>query len=465
LVVDDERVITMYLEELLTNFGYDVVGLASNGAEAIEMARKFVPDLILMDIIMPGERNGIDAANEIKDELDIPIIFLTAFADDKIVEKAKYSAPFNYIVKPFQAQEIKVAIEIAVYKKEIENKLKESEEKYRTLVEESRDGIGIIQNGVFKYANPALLEMLDKPEDIANHPFINYFHEECRANAEDTFYQYLKNEDAGPINEFMLAWRDGSCLPIETNAKLMSFNGKPAVLTFFRNMAERRHTKCVLDYLVNDINESNQLIIPKIEELINDPKRNKQNKQLKLILSLLMNNANRIRKFYKFLQVKYDPDELQPFDLLDKINSAINVVTKQFPEREIKINTHIGGAIPTIDADDFIEDIFQLLFENSVEYSEENPVIIDVKVNTEYVKETKYVNIRIEDHSLGINDSDKKNILEQEISSDNGNGKELGISIVKSVMNRYSGFINIEDRVKGDYTKGCVFVLKLPVIK
>jgi len=117
LVVDDEAIITMQLEERLSIMGYNVAGMAASGEEGIEKARKFQPDLVLMDIVMPGKLNGIEAAKIITTELDIPVVFVTAYADDAIIEKAKSVRPYGYIVKPFNELEIKAAIEVALFRK------------------------------------------------------------------------------------------------------------------------------------------------------------------------------------------------------------------------------------------------------------------------------------------------------------------------------------------------------------
>ena len=125
LVVDDEAIITMQLEERLHAMGYTVAGMAASGEEAIEKARRLKPDLLLMDIVMPGKLNGIEAAKIIIDELDIPVVFVTSYADDAIIEKAKQVRPYGYIVKPFNELEIKAAIEVALFRKNTENELRE----------------------------------------------------------------------------------------------------------------------------------------------------------------------------------------------------------------------------------------------------------------------------------------------------------------------------------------------------
>ena len=125
LVVDDEAIITMQLEERLTAMGYTVAGMASTGEDAIDKARRLSPDLVLMDIVMPGKLNGIEAAKSIA-EMDIPVVFVTSYADDAIIEKAKQVGPYGYIVKPFNELEIKAAIEVALFRKTAEQELRKA---------------------------------------------------------------------------------------------------------------------------------------------------------------------------------------------------------------------------------------------------------------------------------------------------------------------------------------------------
>jgi two-component system, response regulator PdtaR len=131
LVVDDEAIITMQLEKRLTAMGYSVAGMAASGEDAVEKVRSLHPDLVLMDIVMPGKIDGIEAAQIITKELDIPVVFITAYADDTIIEKAKRVRPYGYIVKPFNELALKAAIEVAMFRKATEDevqKLKKSEQ-------------------------------------------------------------------------------------------------------------------------------------------------------------------------------------------------------------------------------------------------------------------------------------------------------------------------------------------------
>lgn len=116
LVVEDESIIALNIKKKLKSFGYTVPAMATTGEEAIKMAEITFPDLILMDVRLKGEMDGIQTAAEIRKSFDIPIIFLTAYSDDKVLERAKKTEPYGYIVKPFKAHDLKSNIEVALYR-------------------------------------------------------------------------------------------------------------------------------------------------------------------------------------------------------------------------------------------------------------------------------------------------------------------------------------------------------------
>jgi len=136
LIVDDQVTISINLEVLLRSMGHDVVGVASSGKKAVEMARSLNPDLILMDVVMPGELDGIEAADKIRSDLDIPIIFISGYSEEGLVDRAKHVEPFGYLLKPFQEDQLKVAIDIAMYKKDMDRQLQKAHDELDQKVEE-----------------------------------------------------------------------------------------------------------------------------------------------------------------------------------------------------------------------------------------------------------------------------------------------------------------------------------------
>jgi CheY-like chemotaxis protein len=141
MIVDDEVVVLTQLEECMELLGHKIVGEATSGEEAVTVAHNSNPDLILMDIKMPGKFDGIDAAEKIKAEKDIPLIFLTAYSEKEFIERAKKVGPFGYLIKPFQREEIKATVEIALYKSEMDKRLLQDRTTFRELPRKSLVGI------------------------------------------------------------------------------------------------------------------------------------------------------------------------------------------------------------------------------------------------------------------------------------------------------------------------------------
>ncbi len=122
LIVEDEKILAMGLKNKLEKLGFKVTGMASSGEEAIESVNQNQPDLVLMDIVLKGEMDGIDTAKFIVNLHNIPIIYLTAYADDKTLERAEKTCPYGYILKPYKDNELKANIKMALFK---HNALKE----------------------------------------------------------------------------------------------------------------------------------------------------------------------------------------------------------------------------------------------------------------------------------------------------------------------------------------------------
>lgn len=133
LVVEDESIVRKDIERSLVKLGYQVVAQADNGEKAIELARSTKPDLALMDIQIKGDMTGIETAEVIKGELDIPVIYLTAFADDATLSKAKLTEPHGYILKPFKEVDLHTTIEMAIHKHSREREIKVENELLKSL--------------------------------------------------------------------------------------------------------------------------------------------------------------------------------------------------------------------------------------------------------------------------------------------------------------------------------------------
>ena len=124
MVVEDEGVTAMMISSSLVEMGYSVIAAEFSGEEAVKKAEEDRPDLIVMDIVLDGEMDGIEAAGEIQSRFRIPVVYLTAHSSDAMLKRIKKTEPFGHIIKPFNDRELHAAIEIALYKHEMEEKLR-----------------------------------------------------------------------------------------------------------------------------------------------------------------------------------------------------------------------------------------------------------------------------------------------------------------------------------------------------
>jgi two-component system, LytTR family, response regulator LytT len=149
LVVEDESIVSKDIQHSLKKLGYNVVGAAATGEKAIELAHSENPDIVLMDIMLKGEMNGIEAAEAIKAKLFIPVIFLTAYADESTLSKAKVTEPYGYIIKPFKEIDLHTSIEMAIYKHSKEKEIVKERDLLYSIIdnkEETKEFIFVKSN-------------------------------------------------------------------------------------------------------------------------------------------------------------------------------------------------------------------------------------------------------------------------------------------------------------------------------
>ena len=141
LVVEDEVLVARDIKSRLTRMGYEVLGTAGKGAEAIEKALSLRPDLILMDIHLQDDIDGVEAAIKIRETYDVPVIFCTAYSNEETLERAKVSTPYGYVLKPFDNRELEINIEIALYKHQVEKDLSNTQRRLDATLTSISDGV------------------------------------------------------------------------------------------------------------------------------------------------------------------------------------------------------------------------------------------------------------------------------------------------------------------------------------
>lgn len=177
MVVEDESILAMLIKRKLQNWGYEVVDWVDTGEDAVKNAKKIVPDLILMDIVLKGDMDGIEAAQQIRKDVDIPIIYLTAYSNDEVLKRAQETEPYGYILKPFREGEVNANIKMALYKHKSEKK-KRDEIKKRVLT----DFYDLVQKSMSDYA--------DYSEEEIKETLLNIFTQRIENELPD-FYEHM----------------------------------------------------------------------------------------------------------------------------------------------------------------------------------------------------------------------------------------------------------------------------------
>jgi len=173
LIVEDEFVTGLEVRAHLEDLGYEVLDILDNGEEAVKKARELLPDIMIMDITLKGEMTGIEAADIIRKELNIPIVYLTAHSDEATVQKAVYSEPFGYLIKPFEERALYTTIRMALYKHSMDKAIIESEKRYRAIAELADDSIIIInEDNSVSFLNTHARKFFQIPPDMSPLPDI-----------------------------------------------------------------------------------------------------------------------------------------------------------------------------------------------------------------------------------------------------------------------------------------------------
>ncbi len=212
LVVEDERIVARDIQATLQRSGHSVPEIASSGKQAIALAEEIHPDLVLMDIVLPGEIDGIQAAGEIGERLGIPVIFLTAYSDDPIIERARAVEPIGYILKPYGEKDLLTTIEMSLHqfittRNRTEEALRRSEAYFRALTEKSSDLISVLdQDGITRYSSPSVVHLLGfEPDELIGTSIFDMIHPDDMAMARPIFEQLLN--ETGPIPAAILRTR------------------------------------------------------------------------------------------------------------------------------------------------------------------------------------------------------------------------------------------------------------------
>jgi PAS domain S-box-containing protein len=218
LVVEDETIVGRDIQARLTELGYGVAAVLSSGEEALEYLASHKPDLVLMDIRLKGEMDGIAAADKVRDLYNVPVVFLTAFVDEKTLQRARVTEAFGYILKPFETRDLHITIAMALSKHRMETELRESEQRYRDFFQDDLTGDYVATpDGRLLECNPAFLGIFGFPTvEAARRQNLLALYPDARSR--DHFFERLRKEGKLTYYEKELVRPDGIRVHLVENA-------------------------------------------------------------------------------------------------------------------------------------------------------------------------------------------------------------------------------------------------------
>ena len=261
LVVEDDRVVSRDIQEQLKRIGHSIAAATARGEDAVVLAAEHRPDLVLMDIRLEGDLDGIDAAAEIRIVSKLPVLFLTAYADEETVVRASHAQPFGYLLKPFDESQLRTAIEIAIYKHAAEQRLAASERRYATTLASIGDAvIASDAHALVTFINPVAEQLTGRTSNEAlGRPITEVFHiinEDSRQIVEDPTQKVLRlGISVGLANHTLLISKDGREVPIDDcGAPIVDENGEmTGAVLVFRDIGPRRRMDEALQEAQNNL--------------------------------------------------------------------------------------------------------------------------------------------------------------------------------------------------------------------
>jgi diguanylate cyclase (GGDEF)-like protein/PAS domain S-box-containing protein len=253
LIVEDENITAMDTRKTLQELGYEPIGPVGSGKDAITSALTHHPDVILMDIILKGPIDGIETAQAIQSQYRCPVIYVTAHSDQSTLDRVKVTEPFGYVLKPINERELHTAIEMALCRHKLEQQLRESEERYRRVVESSPTAIFVDCRGHLVFVNPAAARLLGagEPEQLRGRTLLDFVHAESKEMVQGHIDALLQGSQTFLLRNVQLTGLNGALLDVEITGIAFDYEGEPAVQLVVHDITEARRMTVQLEHMAS----------------------------------------------------------------------------------------------------------------------------------------------------------------------------------------------------------------------
>jgi PAS domain S-box-containing protein len=483
-VVEDESIVALDIKDNLEILGYNVVAVESSGEQAIQKAIETRPDLVLMDIRLKGEMDGIEAAQQIRAHLGTPVIYLTAYADEATLQRAKITEPYGYILKPFEERELHTTIEMALYKHRMEKRLKESERWLATTLKSIGDVvIATDAQGCIKFMNP-IAETLTgwKQREAWGKSFEEVFHiihEETRTQAKSPVTRVFRKcvtVDLG--DHILLVAKDGTEVPIDDSAApIRDDKGNlTGVVVVFRDVRDRVEAERSLRQYAVELQARNEDLnafahtvahdlkaplnpIIGFAQVLEENYASMPNEELRELLGMIVRSGRKMNNIIEELlllaEVRKTDVNVHPLPMGRIVAEAQQRLAYMIEEKQVEVNLPDTWPL-ALGYSPWIEEVWANYLSNGIKYGGQPPCL-SLGATTEA---NGMVRFWIRDNGPGLTPEERARLFTPftQLSQVRATGHGLGLSIVQRIVEKLGGQVGVDSEVG----RGSVFTFTLP---
>lgn len=452
MVVEDENIVALELQHLLSRLGHEMVASFSTGEEAVQAVQTVQPDIILMDIRLRGKMDGIATAMKINETDEFPIIYITAYSDTETLARAKCTGPYGYILKPINIRELDAILQISLYKNKIERRLKEREQQYYHLFERSNDGIVIFDstsgNILDTNLKISLLTHADK-DALRQQVIFDYVPENYHQLLKIRLKQLTVGE--GLMWSGCLHRKDGGILDVEVSISLIDPT-KNLAQGIIRDVSERNRMQLAVKQ--HEKLAAQGQIAGRIAHEINNPLGGIKNSFLLIkgaissdhpyfpYVHRIENEIDRIARIVHQMVDLYKPvkREVIELDMVEVVQDVVSMAVMNRPEKKIAINwtPPESPVLLSCSRDDMTQVLYNII-QNGIDASEKAG---QVTVELHALEDVVILTVR--DEGGGIPQEIQKRMFDPFFTTKHGDrdsGLGLGLDVTKSLLESMGGDI------------------------
>lgn len=475
LVVEDEAIVAMDISAMLRGLGYEIEGPASTGEEAVRLAESERPDLVLMDIMLRGGMDGVEAARRIREATGAPVVYLTAYADESTLLRAKVAEPLGYLLKPFEERELRTTIETALHKHRTEARLHESERWLATTLRCIGEAvIAADEHGRVKLINPAAERLTGWPQGEALGRDLS---EVFQLADEATGLCVEVGVCAGETRQADVALlsRDGRSTPVETSASVITdekgdFRGSVLI---FKDISERRRLATQLlrseklaavgQLAAGMAHELNNPLTPALLYTRRLLRQGGLDAEARGHLMVVVREVERARSVIKDLLAfaRHYQGGRGETDVNELLRRALSQAEGEAPSPNVSTRFEPGEGVRVL-ADEYrLTQVFLNIIRNARQAIEEGGRAGLVTISSERVTEggAERVRVTIADDGPGIAREHLPKIFDPFFTTRQvGAGAGLGLSLSNGIVEEHGGLITVESKPGA----GATFAVELP---